>query len=180
VIGAPDYCEPVVGWRAWRAVERGGEVYLMSLFHRVRWPWLEALGGKCEAWQLPWRRRRGRHAPPDLDCQCGIYASSLEVASAYAPALPSRMQGPHAVVGTVALWGDVLEYTEGWRGSFAYPTQLYVLCSGNNRVSQATRVAEQLGRYGVPVEMIRAWKTREVVEELGRLLPAPKPAPVTP
>jgi hypothetical protein len=177
VIAAPDLCEPVIGWRAWRAVERDGEIYLMSLFHRVRWPRLEALGGKCEAWHLPWRRRRHQHPPPRLDCHCGIYATTLEVASAYAPALRSRAQGQHAVVGTVALWGDVLEYTEGWRASFAYPRRLYVLCSGSNRERHAARVAAQLEGYGVPVDVIRAGKAHEVADELARVADAVEPVP---
>ena len=169
---APDYCEPVIGWRAWRAVENRGEIYLMSLFHRIRWPWLHALAGRCEMWQLPWHRHRTRHRPPSVDCECGIYASTLEIATDYAPTVPPRAQGPYAVVGNVALWGDVIEYTEGWRASFAYPTRLYVLFPGSSRARResvtAHRVAAHLERYGVPVDVIHAWKPRDVIEALSR------------
>jgi hypothetical protein len=179
VIAAPEYCEPLIGWRAWRAVERGGDVCLMSLFHRVRWPWLEALDSTCQAWQLPWRRARRRHHPPHTDCQCGIYASTLEVASTYAPALTSRTQAAHAIVGTVSLWGDVLEYSEGWRASLAYPEHLYVLYPASSRTAEADRVAAHLERYGVPVETVRAWRTHEVAEELAQLVRGTAAAPVS-
>jgi hypothetical protein len=161
-ISAPDYCEPIIGWRAWRAVENRGDVYLMSVFHRVRWPRLQALRGQCEAWHLPWPRRQTRHAPPTTNCVCGIYASSLAIACEYAPALPWVRDGC-AVVGTVALWGDVIEHVDGWRASFAYPVRLHVLFSNAKRGSHATRIASALEHYGVPVEPIRAETRREAV-----------------
>ena len=58
VSSSPDYCEPILGWRAWHAVERHDDVYLVSLFHRVRWPWLEPLVGSCHTWCPLWRRKR--------------------------------------------------------------------------------------------------------------------------
>jgi hypothetical protein len=167
VIPAPDYCEPVIGWRAWRAVETGGEIYLASVFYRVRWPFLGPLAGTCNVFRAPWRRRHERHAPARSGCVCGIYAASApELACAYAPAFPPRSRGPYGVVGTVALWGDVIEHTEGWRGSFAYPTRLYVLVSGGRRAEHASRVAASLERYGVPVDTLRAWSRRDAVEAL--------------
>jgi hypothetical protein len=164
---APDYCEPVIGWRAWRAVESGGEIYLASVFHRVRWPFLDPLAGSCKAFRAPWRLRHVRHAPPSSDCLCGIYAAStLDLACSYAPAFPPRSPGPYGVVGTVALWGDVIEHADGWRASFAYPTRLYVLFTGGRRAEHASRVAASLERYGVPVGTVQAWSRRDAVEAL--------------
>jgi hypothetical protein len=161
---APDYCEPIVGWRSWRAFERDGEAHLTSVFHRVRWPHGEPLAGTCETWRLPWRRHR-RHAAPDPDCLCGIYAASFDVACAFAPLLPPYMRGTYAVIGTVALWGDVAEYSEGWRASYAYPLELYLI-SPSPRTFEAARVARSLERYDVPVTTIQAWKRRDVAAAL--------------
>jgi hypothetical protein len=167
VSDAPDYCQPVIGWRAWRALERGGEVYLASVFHRDRWPCLDPLAGSCQRFRVPWRRRRERHAPPSSDCVCGIYAAAtLEVACAYAPVIRSRSPGPYAVVGSVALWGDVIEHTDGWRASFAYPMHLHVLYADRRGAQHAVRIAESLERYRVPVDTLQAWSSRDAVEAL--------------
>jgi hypothetical protein len=163
VRGAPDYCEPVVGWRSWRTVRRKGEVYLTSIFHRTRWPWGEPLAGACETWRLPWRRH-DRHAVPADDCVCGIYATTLNIACTYAPLLPSRMREGYAVVGTVALWGEVAEHSHGWRASLAYPTELYLVLPRGD--AGTAEVAEWLERYDVPVATIRAGKRRDVVAAL--------------
>jgi hypothetical protein len=58
----------------------------------------------------------------------------------------------------------VIEHTEGWRGSLAYPTRLYVLFTG--REEHASRVAVSLERYGVPVDTLRAWNRQDAVEAL--------------
>ena len=164
-VTAPDYCEPIVGWRSWRALERDGEAYLASVFRHVRWPYGEPLAGTCETWRLPWRRRL-RHSAPAPDCLCGIYAATFDVACTFAPPLPPRMRGAYAVIGTVALWGEVAEYTEGWRASYAYPLELYLISPGSPRTFEAAAFARSLERYEVPVTTIQAWKRRDVVAAL--------------
>ncbi|MFL5965908.1 MAG: hypothetical protein ACJ747_05080 [Gaiellaceae bacterium] len=161
---APDYCEPVVGWRTWYAVERHGEFQLASLFYRVSWPWLEPLAGTCHEWRPPWRRKHDRHAPPDPACRCGIYAASVETACSYISPCPPRTRWP--VVGEVALWGNVVECTQGWRASIAYPKTLYVAVSGR-RLRGAARVARCLERYGVPVDVIDAANRKNLAPTLG-------------
>jgi hypothetical protein len=156
VIAAPDYCEPIIGWRAWNAVECRGETYLMSLFHRVRWPWLEPLAGICSAPRLPWFGKRNRHGAPEKHCQCGIYASSLETAATYItqPTVRRawRIQTAWPVIGEVALWGEIVECTNGWRASFAYPQRLFVLTP--DRTLETARLKRALERYAVPVDVI--------------------------
>jgi hypothetical protein len=167
VSSAPDYCEPIVGWRTWRAVQRQGEVHLMSLFHRVCWPALEPLAGTCRSRQWTWLRKRTSHASPDASCQCGIYASTLEVAATYvAEPDPSRwhVATEQTVIGEVALWGDVVECTNGWRASFAYPRRLFV--PADARSWDSACLTRQLGRYGVPVEVIEATRCDDVVRAL--------------
>jgi len=166
-VAVPDFCSPLVGWRAWHAVAHRGDIYLVSVFHRVRWPLLEALVGDCHVWHAPWRKH-GHHAAPGLDCKCGIYASSLETASVYARPYPRTEWSRGSawpVVGTVSLWGDVIEYTDGWRASLAYPTHLFVPTAGRRR-QYAHRVVDELGRYGVPVDLVDAAAAEDVVGAL--------------
>jgi hypothetical protein len=154
VSSAPDFCEPILGWRAWHAVERRGDIYLASLFHRVRWPCLEPLVGTCGAPTLPWLRKR-RHASPQEHCDCGIYASSLETAAAYVAEPTDRRAWPvetvYSVIGEVALWGEVIECKNGWRAALAYPHRLFLPAEGTLR---AARLRQGLERYGVPVQLI--------------------------
>jgi hypothetical protein len=36
---------------------------------------------------------------------------------------------PPTIVGTVALWGRVIEHDHGWRAAYAYPSRVAVVCS---------------------------------------------------
>jgi hypothetical protein len=117
--------EPITGWRFWNlSEERMG-------------PRLQPAGAGVDAWQP--RRRvearcgvpallrvgRNRHSAPDVRCRCGIHASrSLEVIEPSRPAWP-----PTPVVGTVALWGRIVEHERGWRAQFAYPARLRLVCA---------------------------------------------------
>ncbi len=67
----------------------------------------------------------GKHVAPDIRCRCGIYASrSLADFERPRPAWP-----PAPVVGTVSLWGTVVEHERGWRARLAYPARLRLVCS---------------------------------------------------
>jgi hypothetical protein len=164
VIAAPDYFEPVIGWRVWNAVERHGELELTSVFHKTRWPRNEPFTAACEVWRPPWRRRGPSHDAPDDSCPCGIYAASLETAIRYIAPRPPRARWP--VVGHVLLWGVVVECTDGWRASRAYPDRLYVPTMTRRGWGHACRVAAGLEPYGVPVEVIDAASQDEIVERL--------------
>src|SRR5512132_4078558 len=60
------------------------------------------------------------HVAPNASCTCGIYAGrSLGDFDRPRPAWP-----PPSVVGTVALWGTVIEHERGWRARYAYPARL--------------------------------------------------------
>ena len=117
--------EPIIGWRVWnlsdgaegpRLWPAGSGVDVWQPRHRVE--------ARCGAPRiLTWRI--GRHAAPHLSCRCGIYASrSLDVFERPRPAWP-----PTPVVGTVSLWGTVVEHERGWRGQFAYPSRLRLVCA---------------------------------------------------
>ena len=104
--------EPIEGWRAWQlALGRPGPS-LVAIGKGGPWPRLNTASARC------WRHRR--HAAPVVACTCGLYA----VRDA---ALLRRARSP-GVVGTVALWGRVVEHALGWRGEFAYPQRLSLVC----------------------------------------------------
>jgi hypothetical protein len=44
-----------------------------------------------------------------------------------APTTP-RPDWEPGVIGTVAMWGRVIEHTKGWRAEFAYPARLRLIC----------------------------------------------------
>jgi hypothetical protein len=109
------YSEPVVAWRTWTLVGSadGCEVRLLPLFgdHRP-WPVREPARATCI--------RGRRHPVPGVDCTCGYYAT-------HGIDLLRRSRDP-AVLGSVAMWGRVVEHRFGYRAEFAYPQRLRLTC----------------------------------------------------
>jgi hypothetical protein len=61
----------------------------------------------------------------------------------------------YRVMGTVALWGTVIEGEHGYRASHAYPQRLYIPVNrirGSRRISPATVAYGLMSAYGVEVE----------------------------
>jgi hypothetical protein len=165
--GAPDYTEPVIGWRVWFTRDAEGKTRLRSLFHDLCWPVREPLTAACLRRRLPFRRRD--HLAPAASCRCGIYATSLDrVASYLEPGWPpGRCDPGDPVVGRVLLWGSVVECEQGWRASLAYPERLYVpRPSTTGRDSRAARVALDLTDYGVPVALLEFDVADDIIAEL--------------
>jgi hypothetical protein len=99
------------------------------------------------------------HTAPDEHCRCGIYAARQpELAQPYLVGRNSP-EAVHRVLGRVALWGSVVECAHGWRAERAYPLRLWVPDD-----PFAFEIAFELGRYGVPVELVRSRSTGAVVE----------------
>ena len=112
----------ISGWRAWNL--SGGDRPLLHpvSIDRSAWPPREAFQARCES-ASPFRRWR-RHDAPAARCRCGIYAArSLRDFDRPRPAWP-----PAAVVGTVSLWGHVIEHDRGWRAGAAYPGRIRLVC----------------------------------------------------
>jgi hypothetical protein len=159
---APDYIEPIVGWRTWLVVPESGVLRLRSVVYDSLWAPHNELVARClhHAMRLPWRKS-SEHVPPARDCACGIYAArEPEEAASY---LDGRSWADglsvHRVIGTVSLWGRVVECTRGWRGSRAYPTKIYVPPTRAPFWVRAERVEEialALTDYEVPVELLDA------------------------
>ena len=171
--GAPDYVEPVVGWRVWFAVEAGGKTRLSSVFHEMVWPTREPLAAVCLRSRFLRRRPRDDHAAPAASCRCGIYAASLQRVGEYlnGPGALSRTMCP--VIGRVALWGTVVECPHGWRASLAYPAQLYVpLLPRERHAALARQFALDLTEYGVPVDLLEVRRLNELIATLASLATA--------
>lgn len=117
--------EPITGWRIWNLSHGADGARLRPAGSGVQgWEPGRAFQARCG---LPrWLNGGiGRHTAPDIRCRCGIYAgTSLEAFPRPRPAWP-----PPPVVGTVSLWGTVIEHDRGWRGEFAYPARLRLVCS---------------------------------------------------
>jgi len=139
---APDYAAPLIGWRAWAAVEEKGAIMLRSVMFETRWPPRERLEAACVNWPrsglLARLLRIEPHEAPDEGCECGIYAThAADLALPYLDRSVFLPRARSALIGRVALWGRVIECERGWRGAFAYPTHLYLLSAAPTRRQQA-------------------------------------------
>jgi hypothetical protein len=168
---APDYVEPVVGWRMWYAVENGAETCLSSVIHTTPWPRGEPLVAVCRCTRLPlWPFNRRNHEAPAENCRCGIYAATITMMRTY---LPEQFAWTDLVpvLGRVSLWGVVHEHERGWRGSFAYPRSLFVpVVELSSR--RAARIIADLRGYGVPVRAVDGSSADAVIDEVTALAAA--------
>ena len=117
--------EPIVGWRAWHlAAEAPGLLPAGAGVGADTWQPRTATTARCGLNRLL-SIGRPVHESPGERCRCGVYAHrSLEdFARDTVPAYP-----PPSVVGTVALWGRVIEHERGWRAAHAYPARLRLVC----------------------------------------------------
>jgi hypothetical protein len=123
---AEQLSEPIAGWRTWNLSE---DPPTGPLLHPVGpgvdawWPG-QALHARCGANPIL-SLFRPQHPAPDPSCTCGIYAAS----SLQALERPRPAWLPPPVVGTVSLWGKVIEHERGWRAEFAYPARLRLVCA---------------------------------------------------
>ena len=151
---APDYAEPVVGWRLWNTSDSGGTPCLTSVYFPVVWPVHEPLEAVCVRPQVrfPFRRSKNRpHASPAERCQCGIYALAGERFGETLQEFVHRAS--YLVLGTVSLWGTVHEHEHGWRAARGYPERL-IVWQRVEHCPEADRVARGIEQYGVPVEKV--------------------------
>jgi hypothetical protein len=170
VNATPDYAAPLVGWRTWTAAAGKSGPALRSVVFESPWPPRERLVAICR--HQPRSRLLTRllrlepHEAPDERCECGIYAACapdlvLPYLDRYA-----LLWSNSAVIGRVALWGRVIECERGWRGTFAYPTHLYLLSASRRRGPDARALAGRLAIYGVPVEVVEARMMEALLQHL--------------
>ena len=85
----------------------------------------------------------------------------------YVPPAASRLVVQRAV-GRVALWGDVVEGSRGWRAARGYPAELWLPQADLRRqtVAELEGIAVELADYGVPVHVCDGMSARDVIAEL--------------
>jgi hypothetical protein len=170
---APDYAAPLIGWRTWAAVDDEHGLALRSVVFASRWPPRERLEAVCahraRSGLLARLLRIEPHEAPDEGCECGIYAACTpDLALPYLDRQALLRWARSLLIGRVALWGRVIECERGWRSTFAYPTQLYLLRTALARGQgpDARALAGQLAVYGVPVDVLEARTMAGLLAEL--------------
>lgn len=150
----PDYCEPILAYRCWDVCENG---LLCGQAIPEPWPPYHAVEAACRVMANTYAPAYSREphltvegvwlpAPVRL-CNCGFHAyKTLEQAEARVRTdhMPSSWGSRPArrAWGAVALWGTLIEHTEGYRAQFAYPWEVH--CTDEKL---AGRIAEL---YSVP------------------------------
>jgi hypothetical protein len=173
VTPAPDYAEPILGWRAWHVVETSEGLRLHSIARPVVWAPGEEMSAGClrhRSLLRPWRKP-APHPAPQPECSCGVYAVRSARTALRGLDVYSRPWRPlHRVIGQVSLWGTVIEGELGWRATTAYPHRLYVPSRRLHGppVLDLDRIIAALGDYGVPVEPLDGGARPELARELAR------------
>jgi hypothetical protein len=159
----PDFVEPLEAWRVWRVGMLQGRVVLKSLYVGAVWEPAIPLAATCSQRHRPrlrpWRLEPSGHAPPEMDCRCGIYGVQSVIAARSYLERPDLLCRGERVIGRVALWGDVVEGELGWRASRAYPIELFVpapavVRSGLRRRAHMDEILRALEEYRVPVDVV--------------------------
>lgn len=137
--------EPITGWRAWNIVDferRGGvsEKRLQALGTKPVWEPRQENVAICI--------QNGTHEAPWPDCQCGFWA--FKDREHVEKALFNTYGGEQGkVIGQVALWGRVLECTDGYRGEYAYPQTFQFIDVAEDTCQDISE------RYLVPYSIIK-------------------------
>jgi hypothetical protein len=167
---APDLLEPFRAWRVWRVTKDLYRAALASVSRPIIWPAGEPLVAECMRHRsrlATFLRPGATHIAPALHCACGIYATDLDHALDYLmqDAFPFELA---TVLGSVALWGEVVECEVGYRASHAYPVALYIAEThrGPDWGPNGAIVLDLQG-YGVPVEMLPSGRSLD--ESIARL-----------
>lgn len=123
---SPDYIQTLTGWRGW-------DVYdgrLCALRNCIPWEPRKSSKAEC-AYHI--------HEAPRMECSCGYW--SFKSSDLMKKALHAY-QSLVMVVGSVEIWGKVIECENGYRSEFSYPKELWLLRPGLESLSWT---------YGVPV-----------------------------
>lgn len=149
----------IVGWRAWRLwpdfeqiksmeATRNVPLLLRAVAYHNTYPIMEKMTAVC----LCSDKGPGPslsnpmadvvcpppHEAPGWECNCGIWAfKSLDRLVAV---LGEHHYGKLPVLGTVNLWGKVIETENGFRAQYAYPKELWLVDPGQERLGALYKV----------------------------------------
>lgn len=130
----PDLVGTITAWRGWKLVD--GKLCALGMTG----VWepkkiVKAICGKTVSLTLP-------HDAPVKDCKCGYWSfRTMELLQQALDPYATSVQ----VIGSVEVWGKVVECESGFRSEFAYPKELWLLEEGLDHLSWV---------YGVPVRRI--------------------------
>lgn len=124
---------------------------------RLNWNYRNPFRARCYA-----RKGNVNQHEINQDCHCGIYAASsfFEVLRYLNWNKDHKCINNIAVIGTVKLWGKVVQYENGYKGEFAYPKEIYYIPDGwMNKEFMAVFDIELISKaYAVPVHKVKSWK----------------------
>ena len=156
--------EPILAWRTLTLAgsRDGDDVRLMPIAGDGKpWPVREPARAACH-------RGPRHHVVPGFACRCGLHATHV-------PDLLRRTRDP-AVLGTVALWGRVVEHEHGFRAELAYPQRLRLVCYlcfwQWGEPGPCEVIARRLGGRMVPLCGPHLELSLRYDYRVGRLLPA--------
>ncbi len=145
--GVPDLIEPLRAWRVWR-------ISILPFNHH-RIPLLRSV-----ILNTPWTPRQQVAAEHSFDlgakcrglvkssCSCGVYAfKDPRDAFTYLLSVRDRLleMSVDTALGSVSLWGKVVECERGYRAQYAYPHHIYLPVTAHHQV------ADVISEFGVPV-----------------------------
>lgn len=113
-VRVPDMVQVLTGWRGWKLKDG----LLSALGVEAVWPAREVLRATCRNGSAE------NHLAPCWNCQCGIWA--FKDLDRLVAAIGSAYTGIK-VLGSVSLWGRVIEAENGYRAQYAYPSELWLL-----------------------------------------------------
>jgi hypothetical protein len=121
--------EPIEGWRAWRLRRTdAGLLRIAPTTPRPDWEPGVAIHATCTAgderlYMILNPELVEFHRSPEPGCTCGVHA--MKDPRRLRRSRPGKNAG---VIGTVSMWGRVVEHTKGWRAEYAYPARLRLIC----------------------------------------------------
>lgn len=108
----PDYTHTLTGWRGW-IVQNG---VLKALGMSGVWTPKKITAAEC--------LNKANHACPSSACSCGYWSfKTLENLTEVLSGYTNSVQ----VIGSVEVWGKVIDCEKGFRSEFAYPKELWLL-----------------------------------------------------
>lgn len=183
-MSAPDYAEPLIGWRAWIVTPSLDALTLADPETGAEWKARREVAAACTSPAPRLARRLGlrrAHEAPAAGCSCGIRAAASPALAAAAldRAGASSTTG---VLGQAALWGTVVECEGGWRASRSYPARLYLAAprERSRRSHHVNWLAYRLACYGVPVEVLACRGPGELVSAIVDATALPRTPPGDP
>lgn len=156
-----EYFTPVIGWRSWLISAHGR--YLLSVTNtlgndnnRPQWGYRMPFQAHC----LKGKIQNPNHTI-NPECPCGIYAATsfFEAYKYLDFHYEHTTEQSKGLIGTVKLWGDVVQYENGYKGSIAYPQELWYIPRDYYAPSGWEVDLDLLSEaYGVPIHQVKSWK----------------------